>query len=292
MGAMASESAAHCREERDLEYVDAVVRRSRTSFYWALRLLPEHKRRAMFAIYAFCRQVDDVADEPGAPGVKRAMLQSWREDIGRLYAGNPEKPVCRALLSAVSRFALRRRDFEAIIDGMEMDAADTVRIADRDELRLYCDRVACAVGRLSGRVFGADEATGDRLAAALGEALQLTNILRDLDEDAGRDRLYLPADLLRAQGVGNHEDAAAVLADPRTAAVCAQLAETAGEQFAAAARILAGCDARKMRPALIMMEVYRRTLGRLTARGWQRRTDPVSLSPLEKLWVALRYGVM
>jgi phytoene synthase len=175
---------------------------------------------------------------------------------------------------------------------METDSAPRLRIADRAELDLYCDRVACAVGRLSTRIFGTDAATGDALAAALGRALQLTNILRDLYEDARRDRLYLPADMLAAEGLFDSEDLNEVLSHPATATVCERLAGRASTRFEEAAAIIARCEPRQMRPARIMMEVYRRTLRRLMLRGWQRWSEPVSVSRLEKLWVAFRYGVI
>ena len=276
----------------DLDHVESVVRRSGTSFYWAMRILPEEKRRAMFAVYAFCREVDDIADDPGKVSAKLIGLGRWRDEIERLYAGAPRLPISRALLGPVRRFGLRKTDFLAVIDGMEMDAADRLRIADMDELYLYCDRVACAVGRLSHRVFGVDEPTGDSLALALGQALQLTNILRDLDEDARRDRLYLPEDMLRAHGVTDSEDASSVLAEAAVADVCERIAEIARKRFTEAAAILAKCDRRDTRPAVIMMEVYRRTLRRLMFRGWRRWAEPVSVSPAEKLWVVFRYGIV
>ena len=276
----------------DLDHVETVVRQSGTSFYWAMRLLPEEKRRAMFAVYAFCREVDDIADDPGDMPAKLIGLGRWRDEIGRLYDRDPRQPISRALLGPVGRFGLDKVDFLAVIDGMEMDAADRLRIADMDELDLYCDRVACAVGRLSNRVFGVDEPAGGRLAAALGQALQLTNILRDLEEDATRDRLYLPKDILRAHGVTDTEDARSVLADPAVADICERIAEIARKRFTEAAVILAKCDRKDTRPAVIMMEVYRRTLRRLMDRGWRRWSEPVSVSPAEKLWVAVRYGIV
>jgi phytoene synthase len=276
----------------DQMVVDSLVRRSGTSFYWAIRMLPEEKRRAMFAVYAFCREVDDIADEPGESCVKSARLEAWRQELNRLFAGSATTPTSRALLPAVQLHGLRREDFEAVIAGMEMDAVARLRIANRAELDLYCDRVACAVGRLSIRIFGADAATGDELAAALGRALQLTNILRDLQEDARRDRLYLPADMLAAEGLHDSENLNDVLSHRATAAVCERLARLASTRFDEAAAIIARCDPHQMRPARIMMEVYRRTLRRLMLRGWQRWSEPVSVSRLEKLWVAFRYGVI
>lgn len=287
-----SEMATEVIADGDLDHVESVVRRSGTSFYWAMRILPEEKRRAMFAVYAFCREVDDIADDPGEVPAKLIALGQWRDEIERLYDRAPRMPISRALLAPVQRFGLRKTDFLAVIDGMEMDAADRLRIADMDELILYCDRVACAVGRLSNRVFGVDEPTGDRLARALGQALQLTNILRDLDEDARRDRLYLPEDMLRARGILGTEDACKVLREPAIVEVCERIAEIARNRFAEAAAVLAECDRRDTRPAMIMMQVYRRTLRRLMFRGWRRWAEPVSVSPAEKLWVALRYGMI
>jgi presqualene diphosphate synthase len=271
-----------------LTYVEQVVRQSGSSFYWAMRFLPLEKRQAMFAVYAFCRQVDDIADEPGQIAAKQQALGGWRQEIERLYDGMAEWPVAAALLRPVERFDLRKEDFLAVIDGMEMDAAHSIRIADMEELHRYCDRVACAVGRLSVRVFGVPQPTGDALASALGQALQLTNILRDLKEDARRDRLYLPAALLRSRGVAVGSDAEAVLRHSAIIGACEQLSGLAARRFEEAASLSAVCDRRQIRPAVIMMEVYRRTLERLNGRGWGRWAEPVSVSSAEKLWVALR----
>jgi presqualene diphosphate synthase len=273
-------------------YVEHVVRASGTSFYWAMRFLPAEKRQAMFAIYAFCRQVDDIADEPGEMDSKQQALGGWREDIERLYDGIAGGPITSALVRPVASFALPKQDFLAVIDGMEMDAADCIRIADCDELRRYCDRVACAVGRLSVRIFGVPQPTGDLLASALGEALQLTNILRDLKEDARRDRLYLPVDLLRKHGVFVDSDANAILHNTGIADICEELAAMAALKFEEASALLAQCNRGQVRPAVIMMEVYRRTFERLNGRGWRRWAEPVAVPSAEKLWIALRYGMM
>ena len=274
-------------------YVEEVVRRSGTSFYWAMRLLPVEKREAMFAVYAFCREVDDIADEPGEVAAKQRALQAWRDRIERLYDGAGGQPVTAALLQPVERFALAKADFDAVIDGMEMDAMERIRIRDMDELRLYCDRVAGAVGRLSVRIFGVPQPLGDRLADAQGQALQLTNILRDLKEDASRDRLYLPGELLHERGIAISDGhAEAALQHGRVAEVCEQIAAVAVRRFDEAAVLVEACDRRQVRPAVIMMEVYRRTLRRLISRGWRRWAEPVSVSRTEKLWVALRHGII
>ncbi len=273
-------------------HVEAVVRAAGTSFYWGMRSLGEAKRRAMFGIYAFCREVDDIADGADAAPEKMTALGLWRGEIERLYGDHPGNPVTRALQPAVAEFGLRKEDFRAIIDGMEMDARDRLRIADVAELDLYCDRVACAVGRLSVRVFGLDEDTGLELAASLGQALQLTNILRDITEDAERDRLYIPADLLKAHEIptGDTGDLAGVLNHPRFHQVCDTLAAVARRRFEQARAAIVRCDPGKVRPAVMMMEVYRRILDKLARRGWLRLDLPVAISRPGKLWIAFRYG--
>jgi phytoene synthase len=276
----------------DATLAEQIVRGSGTSFYWGMRLLPAAKRAAMFAVYAFCREVDDIADDPGPGAGKLLQLRDWREEIQRLFDGAPRRPLAQALKPWVSRFGLRQQDFLAVIDGMEMDAADRIRYQDMERLELYCDRVACAVGRLSVRIFGVPQPSGDALSDHLGRALQLTNILRDLKDDADRDRLYLPATLLRAHGIVDIDRADDVLRHPALASVCDELAGRAKRHFTAAGEIMNQCSRQAVKPARIMMEVYRRTLSRLVDRGWQRWAEPVSLSPSAKLWVALRYGMM
>lgn len=271
--------------------VEADVKRSGSSFLTAMRLLPPERRSAMYALYAFCRVVDDVADEGDDVTLKRRQLAEWRAEVARTYDGVPETDIGLALLAPIAGYGLAREDFLALVDGMEMDAQPSVRLADDAELALYCDRVACAVGRLSNRIFGIEPALGDPLAGALGEALQLTNILRDLDEDAGRDRLYVPADMLGGLGIDGPE-ARAVIADPRFAEACTRIARLARTRYAEAATALARCDRRRVRPAAVMMEVYRRILDRLEARGWTRLSEPVSVPAAQKLWIVLRHGVL
>jgi squalene synthase HpnD len=277
--------------EEAAAYVEAVVKRSGTSFYSAMRVLPPEKRRAMYAVYAFCREVDDIADEPGRFDDKLTRLGQWRGEIERLYGGRPRHAVTCALLGPVEHFGLRKEDFRAVIDGMEMDARDGFRIADMTELTLYCDRVACAVGRLSNRVFGLDDERSEALASCLGQALQLTNILRDIYEDAERGRLYLPADLLLSYGVRS-DDLWTILKHPVVIKVCDMLSAVAENHFNEASAILAGCDRKQMRPAIMMMEVYRRILKRLQARGWDRLQEPVRLPMLDKAWVLIRHGML
>lgn len=272
-------------------HIESVVRRSGTSFFWGMRVLPPERRRAMYAVYAFCREVDDIADGDLTAVAKGARLDAWAEEIERLFAGRATEPIARALAPALAAFGLAKRDFLAVIEGMRIDAADRLRLADMAALTHYCDCVACAVGRLSNPIFGIGRAQGDPLARALGEALQLTNILRDLDEDAARDRLYLPADLLARHGIAATE-VAAVLAHPRFPDACGEIAVLAGERFKTAREILSGIGARERRPAVLMMQSYWRTYRRLIARGFAQPRRPVRLSAWEKAWIVLRYGML
>jgi len=272
----------------DLAAVEAIVLRAGTSFHRGMKVLVADRRAAMYAIYAFCRIVDDVADEPGPLPDKLAGLAAWRQRIAALYAGQADDAVTRVLLPAIGRYALRQDDFVAVIDGMQMDAETVIVAPNLAELDLYCDRVAAAVGRLSVRAFGDGSADADVVAWHLGRALQHTNILRDVAEDAGRDRLYLPAEWLRDAGVP--ADPQAVLAHAGTAAVCARMAAAAHGHFDAAHAAMARCAPRAMRPARLMGATYDALLHRLERRGWTRLDQPVRVPKWHKLLIALRYA--
>ena len=284
-------AAPAMQRDQALEHVTRIVRASGTSFYWAMRMLPRRKRDAMYAVYAFCREVDDIADDPGKEEDKMRRLADWRVEIERLYAGHPQLPVSLALTDPVEAFGLRKEVFLAVIEGMEIDAGASVRMPTVAALEAYCDRVASAVGRLSNRIFGADDERGEPVAVSLGQALQLTNILRDLAEDAAIDRLYVPNDMLAVYDIPPNS-ARRAITHPRFPEVCAELAAVAQRRYADAARSLAVCDRRTMRPAIMMMQNYSRILERLIARGWRRLDDPVSLSKAQKMWILLRYGLI
>jgi presqualene diphosphate synthase len=273
----------------DLRDIEAIVRAAGTSFYRGMRVLPPDRRHAMYAIYAFCRLVDDIADEEGAFAGKLPRLQAWRDRIAGLYQGRDEDALTRVLRAAVRRFALREEDFIAVIDGMQMDAETVIVAPDLATLDLYCDRVAAAVGRLSVRIFGDASPAADRVAHALGRALQLTNILRDVQEDADRGRLYLPREWLDAAGVSR--DAAGAPASPGLPAVCARVAALAHEHFRAAEAAMAECDRRAMKPARLMGATYAALLVRLERRGWRDHAERVALPRWQKLWLAARYAI-
>jgi presqualene diphosphate synthase len=262
-----------------------------TSFYWAMRLLPRERRDGMYAVYAFCREVDDIADGERPVAHKLAALAEWRDEIEVLYAGAPRRLVARALRPPVLSYGLRREDFLAVIDGMEMDAREDVCAPDLATLDLYCARVASAVGHLSVRVFGDCSDNAHAVAEALGRALQLTNILRDIGEDARRNRLYLPRELLDRHGIHGC-DPAAVLRHPALPAACRDLAALAEQHFRQAARARALCSHRAMRPAALMAAFYRATLAALLRAGWRHPEERVRLSQALKLWLVLRYGVL
>jgi presqualene diphosphate synthase len=253
-----------------------------------MRILPRAQREAMFEIYSFCRQVDDIADSRGPRDQRRAELDRWRDDIDALYAG---RAVLRTqgLVAPLRNFGLRREDFHAIIDGMEMDVVADIRAPDDATLDVYCNRVASAVGRLSVRVFGMEEPDGIALAHHLGRALQLTNILRDLDEDAALGRLYLPAEGLRKAGIST-TDPAAALASPTLAEVCAGLVTRARTHFARADEIMARSPRRCVRAPRIMGEAYRLILDSLIARGWAHPRRPIRLPRSRLVWIILRYA--
>jgi len=273
----------------DLDAVEAIVRRSGTSFYRGMRILPPDQRHAMYAVYAFCRIVDDIVDDDSDFATKLPRLSAWRKRVADLFRGDADGPVTRSLVVAVNRFTLRQEDFIAVIDGMQMDAESVIVAPELATLDLYCDRVAAAVGRLSVRVFGDASPAADRVAYALGRALQLTNILRDLSEDAERGRLYLPREYLDEAAVPH--DPHAALAAPGFGLVCARVAALAHGYFNDAESAMAACDRRAMQPARMMGATYAAILQRLERRGWRHPEHRVSLPKWQKLWLAMRFGV-
>ena len=271
----------------DMAAVEAIVRRAGTSFYRGMRILPPDRRAAMYAIYAFCREVDDIADDPAPLADRLPRLAAWRARVAALPRGEADGPVTRVLAAAAARYALRTEDFLAVIDGMQMDAETEIVAPDLATLDLYCDRVAAAVGRLSVRAFGDASPAADEVAHALGRALQLTNILRDIAEDAARGRLYLPREFLLAEAVPL--DARAALTAPGLGRVAARLGAEAARHFARAEAAMARCDPRAMKPARLMAASYRMILTALERRGWERAAEPVSVAKWRKLLLAARF---
>jgi presqualene diphosphate synthase len=251
-----------------------------------MRILPRAQREAMFEIYSFCRAVDDIADDPGPREPRRGQLAQWRADIDAVYRGAAPDELA-GLAQAVRTFDLQREDFIAIIDGMEMDVVADIRAPDRPTLDLYCDRVACAVGRLSVRVFGMEQEDGLALAHHLGRALQLTNILRDLDEDASMGRLYLPRNALQAAGIASSEPQE-VVAHAAIAQACAPIVDAAESEFRVAQAIMAKSPRRVVRAPRIMGQAYHIILEKLVVRGFTAPRAPVKLPKAKLLLIVLR----
>ena len=264
----------------------AAGRAQGSSFYAAMRIMPRGQREAMFEIYAFCRAVDDIADDPGPAEARLQKLEEWRRNIDAIYLGG-QRADLSGLAAAVRQFHLESDDFRAIIDGMEMDVRQNIQAPAFVELDLYCDRVASAVGRLSSRVFRLPPEEGGRLAEHLGRALQLTNILRDLDEDAAMGRLYLPREFLSEAGITS-SDPASVLAHPALPEVCSRIVSLARWHFAEADKLMKAQPRRKVRTPRVMAEAYKSILNALVARGWTAPRKPVRLRKLRLALILLR----
>jgi phytoene synthase len=266
-------------------------RASGSSFYTAMRILPQSQRDAMYEIYSFCRRVDDIADSNGPRPERLAQLNEWRAQLKTLYQDGREGSLTAGLAKSVRDFDLAHEDFLAVIDGMEMDVVADIRAPDWATLDLYCDRVASAVGRLSVRVFGMGREDGKLLAHNLGRALQLTNILRDLDEDAGVGRLYLSKEALQAAGIAT-TDPVTALRSPALAQACGELVARARKHFEEADAIMRRSPRNAVRAPRIMGEVYRSILEGMVARGWDAPRERVRVSRARLGWILLRYAIV
>ena len=275
------------------DHVRSITRSAGSSFYWGMRMLPEQRRGAIFAVYAFCRAVDDIADGNASIEDKRAALDCWSEDIGSLYSPISKTPntlILRALKQAIQSYGLDKEDFFEIIAGMKMDTDGSMVMPDCKRLQLYCSRVAGAVGLLSVKIFGDSTEPARFFALNLGTALQLTNILRDLKDDARMNRLYLPREQLDQHDITTLSPEE-ILRHPKLPEICASMAERARGKFIEAEEMLTQSNVRALRPAVVMMMNYRRILDRLITRRWQNLDDDAGLSKPEKLWITLRYGL-
>jgi phytoene synthase len=264
---------------------------SGSSFYLAMRLMPEAERDAMFAIYAFCRKVDDIADDgQGTREERRKKLDTWRDDIAALYRGAPSGQA-QFLSPIVAKYGLRQEDFIAVLDGMAMDVAEDIVAPNLATLDLYCDRVASAVGRLSIKVFGMEEGPGFELAHHLGRALQLTNILRDIDEDAAIGRLYLPREYLFEMACAKSLDPAWIINQPQIDGVCRKVAALAHTHYDAAARVMAARPKGRNATPRLMGAVYSEILAESEKQGFAPPRRRVSLSKWRLLNLVVRHGL-
>ncbi len=277
-------------EEPETVVAAAQSKASNSSFYSAMRLMPKAQREAMFAIYGFCRIVDDIADDGiGTRPERHTELVKWRVELDELYAGHPSARA-NFLVEHVKRYGLRKEDFLTVIDGMDMDVAQDIVAPDLPTLDLYCERVASAVGRLSIKVFGMEEGPGFELAHHLGRALQLTNILRDIDEDAAIGRLYLPREYI-GEPAGAVLDPKAVIAHPGIDKVCKAVARDAHRYYEAAAAVLAKKPKGRLATPRLMGAVYAEILRQTEAVGWAPPRKRVSLSKPKLLGIVLRHGL-
>ena len=290
------------------DWIARHVRSAGSSFYWGMRLLPKQQRETMFALYAFAHAVDDIADEQGEVEQKRAGLKAWRDEIARLYPQSKKKDTRKkfdenensepcsviglALAKAIQTYDLQEQDFLVLIDGMESDAFGLWAGPERAAFERYCDQVAGSIGRHSIRIFAAPEflpeSLSDTIALTLGRAFQITNILRDLGEDAARGRLYLPADLLQHHQIASR-DPIKVLTDPNLPNLCRDLLAEAGAYFDQASQLMAKCPPATIRPVQLMQTLYYSIWCRLKQNDFQQPATRLSVSKLKRCWAILPY---
>ena len=267
-------------------YCQDKAAKSGSSFYYSFLFLPPERRRAITALYAFCREVDDVVDEVSDPAIAKIKLAWWRDELARIFAGTPQHPVGKALLPGIQQFGLEQQHLEELIDGMEMDL-HPVLYPDRKSLEDYCHRVAGVVGLLSARIFGFTQASTLEYAHCLGIAFQLTNILRDVGEDARRGRVYLPGEEMARHGV-TAADILSLKDTPQLRALLAEQAEVARKKYAQAYALLPEPDRRAQRSGLIMAAIYQTLLDEIAEEKFAVMHQRIALTPLRKLWLAWR----
>lgn len=268
------------------QYCQDKAAASGSSFYYSFLLLDPEPRRAITALYAFCREVDDVVDECRDEGVARAKLDWWRQEVGRIHDGHPEHPVGLALQAVLPRYDLHREYLLEIIDGMQMDL-DRHRYDSFSDLALYCHRAAGVVGLLAAEIFGYRHRDTLKYAEVLGLAFQLTNILRDVREDAARGRIYLPLDELARFGVDEADLNQPVTSD-RVRALLAWQAERARQQYRRAFALLPEEDRYRQRSGILMSAIYEALLDEIERDGFRVLEHRLSLTPLRKLWITWR----
>jgi phytoene synthase len=266
------------------EYCQNKAAQSGSSFYYAFLYLPPERRRAITALYAFCREVDDIVDECADSGVAHAKLAWWRQELARMYAGEPQHPVARALWPAIQPFGIKHEYLAEIIDGMEMDLSQN-RYADFPALEQYCHRVAGVVGLLAASIFGYRDERTLTYAHTLGLAFQLTNIIRDVGEDSRKGRVYLPMSELQQFKVTAADILHARESENFTRLMRFQI-ERAQRLYVTAFAQLPEIDRKAQRPGLIMAAIYRALLAEIAADGCRVLTQRTALTPVRKLWIA------
>jgi len=268
------------------EYCAQKAAQSGSSFYYSFRLLPLPRRAAITALYAYCREVDDVVDEVSDPNLARVKLAWWRTEVDAIFTGKPQHPVALALVKAVERYGITRENLLTVIDGMQMDL-DKVRYVDFTELETYCDRVAGVVGLMSAAIFGYEDPSTLVYARKLGVAFQLTNIIRDVGEDARRGRVYLPQEDLARFGVPP-SDVLRGHASPAFVELMRFETERARAWYDAAFAALPARDRHAQRAGIAMAAIYRTLLDEIARDGYRVLDRRIALTPLRKLWIATR----
>ena len=266
------------------DYVQQKAAASGSSFYYAFLFLPKPRRAAITAFYAFCREVDDVVDEVSDPGVAMTKLAWWQNEVRQAFAGQASHPVMQALMPHVPVHGLRQEQLQAVIQGCQMDLEQT-RYLDYPGLQRYCHLVAGVVGEVSARIFGQTDERTTEYAHTLGLAFQLTNIIRDVGEDAMRGRIYLPVNELQRFDVKAHEVLQRVYSERFTALMKFQ-AERAHQLYDQAMALLPAADLRAQKPGLMMASIYRTLLREIEDENFQVLHQRISLTPLRKLWLA------
>jgi len=268
------------------QYVQDKAAASGSSFYYAFLFLPKPRRAAITAFYAFCREIDDVVDEISDPGVAATKLAWWRTEVARSFTGQPQHPVMQALMPQTTAYGIEERHLQQVIEGCQMDL-DQTRYLDFPALRRYCHLVAGVVGEGAARIFGQSDPQTTTYAHKLGLALQLTNIIRDVGEDARRGRIYLPVNELQQFDVKAHEILNRVHSS-RFAALMRFQAERAQAAYDEALALLPAADRRAQKPGLMMASIYRTLLEEIARDDFQVLDQRVSLTPVRKLWLAWR----
>lgn len=268
------------------EYCKDKASKSGSSFYYSFLFLPEKQRQAIIALYAFCREVDDTVDEISDVDIARSKLEWWRQEVQQTFKGKASHPVGKALYIALQNFDLHEEYFMEIIDGMAMDL-DQFSYSEFKHLALYCHRAASVVGLLSAEIFGYQDRKTLKYAENLGMALQLTNIIRDVREDAERGRIYLPQDELQKFNV-NSDDLLKLKSSPELIELLRFQATRANDFYQKAFQALPDCDRYTQRTGLIMSAIYQATLKEIERDGFQVMQHRVSLTPVRKLWIAWR----
>ncbi len=268
------------------QYVQQKAAASGSSFYYAFLFLPRPRRAAITAFYAFCREVDDVVDDMVDPSVAATKLAWWQAEVGKAFGGNPSHPVMKALMPLAGDYGIGQRHLHAIIEGCQMDLAQT-RYLDFAALQRYCHLVAGVVGEVAARIFGQTQPQTTAYAHTLGQALQLTNIIRDVGEDALRGRIYLPVNELQQFDVKAHEVLKRSYSDRFTALMTFQAAR-AHQLYNDAFAMLPAADRRAQKPGLMMASIYRTLLREIERDNFQVLHQRVSLTPLRKFWLAWR----